>query len=183
MVVVAIRPRLAGRRIGRAWPIAIWPIGIRIGIRVGIRIRVRRWPYDEVVAIAILLLLLLLLLLLFQQIVLQLLVFLLQITNRLFLSGLFCCLAFTGHLIRQGIDAGDFSSGVRVAGCSRWRDDVNGCRLSRISRFLLAVVNLSGGVSPFVDLLGQCDAWENLAQYGDQDYGGQWIEFHGQPAQ
>lgn len=168
MVAVTIRPRLAGRRIGRSWPIGVWPIGIRVGIRI----RVRRWPYDEVVAIAILLLLLLLL---FQQIILQLLIFLLQIANRLFLSGLFGCLTFAGHLIRQGIDAGDFSSGVSTAGCSGrgGRDDVDGCRLSRIFRFLLAVVNLSGGVSPFVDLLGQCDAWESLAQYGDKNYGSQ----------
>jgi len=43
--------------------------------------------------------LLLLLLLLFQQIILQLLVLLFQIANRLFLAGLFRRLTLTGHLL------------------------------------------------------------------------------------
>jgi len=42
-------------------------------------------------------------------------------------------------------------------------------RLRRAFRLLLAVVDLSGGVSPFIDLLRQRDAGEGLEQYGGND--------------
>ena len=63
-----------------------------------------------------LLLLLLLLVLLVQQILLELLVFLLQITDGLFLACLLGGPPLATHLFGQGIDARDLGGGVGGVG-------------------------------------------------------------------
>lgn len=105
--------------------------------------------------------LLLLLNLLVQQGIFQCFILLLQIANRLFLPRLLRCLAFTGHLLGQGVDSGDFSIGI-YRGWSRWRE---GCNVEclyarRIVRFFLAVMHLTTGVGPFINLLGLRDVAE-----------------------
>nr|WP_246327456.1 hypothetical protein [Candidatus Competibacter phosphatis] len=98
---------------------------------------------------------LLLLQLLVEQAVLQLLIFQLQVAERLLLAGFFRSLAFTGHLLGQGVDARDLGGGIIGVGWVGWRwlRNVEGLHPFRVFRLSLAIVDPPVGVGPLINLL------------------------------
>ncbi len=146
-----------------------WSRRVRRVIR---RIGIDGWITDDN-AIAVVALLLLLLDLLVQQSVLQSFILLFQIANRLFLTGLLGCLTLAGHLLRQGVDPGDFSVGIGVGRVGRrGRRNVKRLHTCCILWLFLAVMHLSAGIGPFIDLLGLRDAAQRhgCGQQGKQSF-------------
>ncbi len=141
--------------------------------RVGIRWR----SNDDAVARVVLLLLLLLLLV--QQILLELLVFLLQITDGLFLARLLGGLPLATHLFGQGIDACDLGGGVGCVGWSSgWWGDVESLYSSRVFGLLFTVMHLTARIDPFINLLGFRDASQEREKCGGSEQGGQLYGIH-----